>query len=79
MTFDWNTTSRRNRAVRAGAWSVASAPGALRTRRRRVTTCTDEEAAEQPDEEGEDQRGDHYRWSSFTSAGTMSNRSPTMP
>ena len=38
-----------------------------------------EEAAEQPDEEGEDQRGDHYRWSSFTSAGTMSNRSPTMP
>ncbi len=38
-----------------------------------------EQAAEQPDEEGEDQRGDHYRWSSFTSAGTMSNRSPTMP
>ena len=39
----------------------------------------DEEAAEHPDEEGEGQRGDHYRWSSFTSAGTMSNRSPTMP
>ena len=23
--------------------------------------------------------GDHYRWSSLTSAGTTSNRSPTMP
>jgi hypothetical protein len=38
-----------------------------------------EEAAEQPDEQGERQRGDHYRWSSLTSAGTTSNRSPTMP
>ncbi len=80
MTFDWKTTSRSSRPAAAPAPVDRQAAGRAADQAHARRDLPREQAAEHGDEHPEDQRVQGYFFpSSFTSSGTTSNRSPTIP
>ena len=72
------TSSTRKLRCGSRDWSTEKVLGAAAIRRTRVATCAAKAPSEHDDQQPEGQRL-HLRLQGATSAGTISNRSPTIP